>query len=203
MMQQYTIQQLVKIIKGKLIQDKSAAATEYILTDSRRIIFPEVSVFFAIKGDRRDGHKFIEACYKAGVRNFVISETPDISLLPDANFVLVKNVITALQTLVAWHRNQFTLPVIGISGSNGKTIVKEWLYQLLEQEFSIVRSPKSYNSQLGVPLSVWQIKNYHNLGIFEAGISQPSEMDNLAKVMQPTIGIFTNIGKAHDEGFLN
>ena len=203
MMQQYTIQQLVKIIKGKLIQDKSAAATEYILTDSRRIIFPEVSVFFAIKGDRRDGHKFIEACYKAGVRNFVISETPDISLFPDANFVLVKNVITALQTLVAWHRNQFTLPVIGISGSNGKTIVKEWLYQLLEQEFSIVRSPKSYNSQLGVPLSVWQIKNYHNLGIFEAGISQPSEMDNLAKVMQPTIGIFTNIGKAHDEGFLN
>jgi Alr-MurF fusion protein len=202
-MHQYTIQQIVKIIKGKLIQDKNSNVIEYLLTDSRRIIFPENSIFFAIKGDRRDGHQFIAGCYKDGVRNFVVSEAPVLSSFPEANFILVKNTVQALQALAASHRSQFTIPVIGISGSNGKTIVKEWLYQLLEQDYSIVRSPKSYNSQIGVPLSIWQMKSYHNLGIFEAGISQPSEMSNLAKVIQPTIGIFTNIGKAHDEGFLN
>ncbi len=202
-MHQYTIQQIVKIIRGKLIQESYTGTIEYLLTDSRRIIFPGASVFFAIKGDRRDGHKFIEACYKEGVRNFVVSETPVLSSFPEANFILVKNTIQALQALAAKHRSQFNIPVVAISGSNGKTIVKEWLYQLLEQDYSIVRSPKSYNSQIGVPLSVWQMRSYHNFGIFEAGISQPSEMSNLAKVIQPTIGIFTNIGKAHDEGFLN
>jgi alanine racemase len=141
--------------------------------------------------------------YNKGVKNFIISEKIRIADFPDANFVSVHDTLEALQRLAAYHRKQFTIPVIGITGSNGKTIVKEWLYQLLHEKFHIVRSPKSYNSQIGVPLSVWQMSPHHELAIFEAGISEPGEMDNLERIIQPTIGILTNIGETHNENFIN
>lgn len=199
----YSAEQLSKMMRGKLTQKGQPVSIENILLDSRKLNIAESSVFFAIKGDRRDGHLFINDLYKKGVRCFVISQSVNVSEYPDANFISVKDTIVALQNLVAAHRAQFTIPVIGITGSNGKTIVKEWLFQLLEADYNIVRSPKSYNSQIGVPLSVWQLAPFHNLGIFEAGISQPDEMANLEKIIQPTIGVFTNIGSAHNEGFLD
>ena len=202
-MRDYAPEQLAKILKGSLVQKSAAPAVEYILLDSRKLTYPEQSIFFALKGQRRDGHQFLKELHEKGVRNFVVSETPKNGLLSDSNVIKVKDTAQALQLLAAFHRSQFDIPVIGITGSNGKTIVKEWLYQLLQADYNIVRSPKSYNSQIGVPLSVWQMNTLHELAIFEAGISQPDEMQNLQKVIQPTIGIFTNIGKAHGEGFLN
>lgn len=177
------------------------AAIDNLLLDSRKTYTVSSSVFFALKGIRRDGHRFISELYKKGVRNFIVSSVPDIKLFPEGNFMLVEDTLKALQQLAASHRKQFDIPVIGITGSNGKTIVKEWLYQLLHDEYIIVRSPKSYNSQIGVPLSVWQMGKQHTLGLFEAGISQPNEMQQLEKIIQPTIGILTNIGEAHSEGF--
>lgn len=180
------------------------APIEHLLIDSRKIAFPTTSVFFAIVGERHNGHNFIKDVYKNGVRNFIISNTESIDFqqFSEANFILVPDVLRSLQNLAAYHRAQFShLKVIGITGSNGKTIVKEWLYQLLKDDFNIVRSPKSYNSQVGVPLSVWQINESHNLGIFEAGVSTVNEMAYLESVIQPEIGILTNIGAAHTEGF--
>jgi alanine racemase len=145
--------------------------------------------------------QFIPELYDRGVRNFVVHKKIPVTEFPAANFILVKDSLDALQTLAVFHRRQFNIPVIGISGSNGKTIVKEWLNQMLEDKFTIVRSPKSYNSQIGVPLSVWQMSSHDELGIFEAGISRPGEMRKLEKMIRPTIGIFTNIGEAHSEGF--
>lgn len=171
----------------------------HLVTDSRKIVSASNSLFFAIKGDRRDGHEFIPELFAAGVRNFVISK-PE-SIIPDADFYLVKDPLKSMQKIASYHRMQFSIPVIGITGSNGKTIVKEWLYQLMREDYHIVRSPKSYNSQIGVPLSVWQTETGHNLGIFEAGISMPGEMHLLEEIIRPTIGIFTNIGHAHDENF--
>ena len=133
----------------------------------------------------------------------MVSDAVDVTKLTGANILQVTDPLQAMQNLVAWHRKQFNLPVIGITGSNGKTIIKEWLNQLLEEEYTIIRSPKSYNSQIGVPLSVWPLNEQHDLAIFEAGISQPGEMEQLQKIIQPTIGIFTNIGEAHSEGFVN
>lgn len=199
----YSPEQLAKIVRGKLIQKAVVASIESIVLDSRKLNFPEQSVFFALKGIRRDGHQFINELYEKGVRNFVVSDVSDDTLFPDANIIKVKDTVQALQLLAANHRNRFTIPVVGVTGSNGKTIVKEWLFQLLQPDYNIVRSPKSYNSQIGVPLSVWQMNDLHQLAIFEAGISQPDEMQNLQKIIQPAIGIFTNIGKAHGEGFLN
>lgn len=173
-----------------------------LLMDSRKVAFPEYSLFFALKGSRRDGHAFLREANKKGIRNFVVSEEP-AETLEEANVILVKDVLVALQTLASNHRSRFHMPVIGITGSNGKTIVKEWLNQLLNDCYNIVRSPKSYNSQIGVPLSVWQLNESATLGIFEAGISQSNEMDNLQKIIQPDIGVFTNIGDAHAGGFLN
>ena len=155
-----------------------------------------------LKGPRRDGHSFISEAYKKGIKNFVVSQQP-AEQLDNTNIILVKDVLVALQSLASYHRSRFHIPVIGITGSNGKTVVKEWLNQLLNDRYNIVRSPKSYNSQIGVPLSVWQLNNAATLGIFEAGISQSNEMDNLQKIIQPDIGIFTNIGDAHSGGFLN
>ncbi|HJS55276.1 MAG TPA: bifunctional UDP-N-acetylmuramoyl-tripeptide:D-alanyl-D-alanine ligase/alanine racemase, partial [Chitinophagaceae bacterium] len=155
----------------------------------------------ALKGPRRNGHSFVAELYKKGVRNFIVSETLKTEDFSEANFLFVDDCLKALQDLAAFHREQFSIPVIGITGSNGKTIVKEWLYQLLYQNFNIVRSPKSYNSQIGVPLSIWEMNKLHTLGIFEAGISKPREMDKLNGIIQPTIGILTNIGEAHSEGF--
>ncbi len=130
-----------------------------------------------------------------------MSEQPNLTQYPDANFLLVPDALQALQALAAYHRSRFVIPVIGITGSNGKTIVKEWLNQLLDQQFAIIRSPKSYNSQIGVPLSVWPMNESHELAIFEAGISRTGEMEKLKAIIQPTIGILTNIGEAHSEGF--
>jgi len=174
-----------------------------LLTDSRKLINPDTSLFFALTGPRRDGHLFIPELYKAGLRYFVVSEKIIARNYPGAVFLVVDHVLTALQKLAAFHRSKFTADVIGITGSNGKTIVKEWIYQLLQADKNIVRSPKSYNSQIGVPLSVWEMDAANNLAIFEAGISQPGEMQQLASVIQPTIGVITNIGSAHSEGFKN
>jgi len=174
---------------------------EYLLLDSRKTGLAAESVFFALKGFRRNGHQFIPDLYKKGVRNFVISEDKFSGDYPDANFLLVQDTLHALQELAAFHRGRFNIPVIGITGSNGKTIVKEWLYQLLRDDFNIVRSPGSYNSQVGVPLSIWQMDASHSLAIFEAGISKPGEMEKLERMIRPTIGVLTNIGEAHSEGF--
>ena len=174
-----------------------------MLTDSRRLVFPETSLFFALYGPRRDGHAFIPDLYLLGVRNFVVYQNLNPGDYPDANFILVKDSLHALQRLAAFHRQQFDIPVVGITGSNGKTIVKEWLNQLLEDRFRIARSPRSYNSQIGVPLSLWQIHENHELALIEAGISQSGEMHTLQEMITPTIGIFTNIGEAHDQGFKN
>jgi len=173
----------------------------FFLTDSRRVIHAAQSLFFAIKGKNHDGHLYIDELYKAGVRNFVVEHIPDQTLETVANFYIVNNSINALQQLAAYHRDCFNYPVIGITGSNGKTIVKEWIYQVLSGKYNIVRNPRSYNSQTGVPLSVWNMENDNNLGIFEAGISLPGEMEKLENVIKPTIGIFTNIGDAHQENF--
>lgn len=186
-----------------MLQQTGNPEIEHILLDSRKLLTAETSLFIPIVSERRNAHQYIGELYKKGVSNFVVSEPPPLHECPKANFILVKNTMQALHALVAYHRHQFNIPVIGITGSNGKTIVKEWLYQLLEKDANIVRSPKSYNSQIGVPLSVWQMKADNQLGIFEAGISQPGEMVNLEKIIRPTIGIFTNIGEAHNEGFLN
>jgi Alr-MurF fusion protein len=198
----YPISQIIKVIKGQATHSASDAPIEHLLIDSRKIAFPETSLFFAIVGARHDGHDFIEDVYRAGVRHFIVSQNVDNQLFTDAIFVKVNNVLQALHDLAAFHRSQFPkLKVIGITGSNGKTVVKEWLYQLLKDDYNIVRSPKSYNSQVGVPLSVWQIRPEHTLAIFEAGISQKGEMEKLERIIQPRIGILTNIGSAHDEGF--
>ncbi len=197
---QYTISDIVPIIQAEARIVKNTGVSQLLL-DSRRIIDPAGSLFFALSGFRRDGHDFIPALYRSGVRNFVISHEVDEAGCPDANFLRVPNTLDALQELAAYHRSRFSIPVIGITGSNGKTIVKEWLYHLLQPEYSVVRSPRSYNSQIGVPLSIWQMNAKHTLAIFEAGISKPGEMERLEKMIRPTIGVFTNIGEAHSEGF--
>ncbi len=167
------------------------------------MVFPATSLFVALHTKRRNGHDFVQEVYNRGVRSFMVELAFDASGFADANFVYVPNTLVALQQLAACHRAQFTYPVIGITGSNGKTIVKEWLYLLLQNDYNIVRSPRSYNSQTGVPLSVWEMKEDNTLGIFEAGISEPGEMEALEKIIQPTIGVLTNIGEAHNEGFAN
>ena len=200
----YTIENIAEIINGKIIQQNSNTAVTHLLLDSRKLLFPQDTVFFAVSSSHRNGSSFIKALYEKGVRCFVIDDKNfDIAVYPGATFILVDNVLHALHLLAAHHRSVYTLPVLGITGSNGKTIVKEWLYQLLENDFRIVRSPKSYNSQIGVPLSVLQINKKYTLAIFEAGISEPHEMDKLEKIIQPTVGVFTNIGEAHSEGFEN
>ena len=196
----YYLQDIEAIISDKR-SITGETIIEHLLLDSRKVHSPATSLFFALKSQRRDGHQFIPELYKKGVRNFIVSEAINRSAYPDSSFIFVKNTLGALQKLVARHRSQFAIPVIGITGSNGKTIVKEWLYQLLHEDFNIVRSPKSYNSQIGVPLSVWQMNEQNTLAIFEAGISQPGEMEKLEKIIKPTIGILTNIGEAHSEGF--
>ncbi|HET9434229.1 MAG TPA: Mur ligase family protein, partial [Chitinophagaceae bacterium] len=195
----YTLTHIAEIVGSA--SAVPAINIENLLLDSRKVYSPSSSLFFALTGPRRDGHQFIAELYKKGVRNFVVSEEQDAALYPNAYFVYVTDTLKALQQLTIYHRNRFEIPVIGITGSNGKTIVKEWLYQLLHEDFHVVRSPKSYNSQIGVPLSVWQMDEQHTLAIFEAGISQPGEMETLEKIIEPTIGILTNIGEAHNEGF--
>ena len=198
----YTIQQIAEILNGKSILVNPQANIKSLIVDSRSLADAPHSLFFAIKA-QRDGHQFLANAYQQGIRNFVVAQAMTADHFPEANWIEVPDTLLALQQLVAYHRSQYHLKVIGITGSNGKTIVKEWLYQLLSVEQQVVRSPKSYNSQIGVPLSVWQLNHHHQLGIFEAGVSKPNEMERLAAVIQPTIGILTNIREAHDEGFAN
>jgi alanine racemase len=198
----YRIQDIAQILRADA-SIHADAQVEHLLIDSRKIVFPATSLFFAISGPRRDGHQFIKEVYERGVRNFVVRKGFDHSPYHDAVFLQVENVLEALQQLAAYHRSRFSIPVIGITGSNGKTIVKEWLYQLLQHDHVIVRSPRSYNSQVGVPLSVWQLHERHTLGIFEAGISTTGEMGQLAAIIQPTTGVFTNLADPHSEGFEN
>jgi alanine racemase len=198
---------------GALRKGNFPANIDWLLTDSRSLCFPEETLFFALSSQRSKGIYYIPELYQRGVRNFVVSsDEKDINdtnnLLKDpryenTNFLIVPDVLKALQSLAESHRQNFKIPVIGITGSNGKTIVKEWLHQLLSVDHIITRSPRSYNSQIGVPLSVWQMNEETQLGIFEAGISQPGEMRALQTIIRPTIGILTNIGGAHQENFFS
>lgn len=193
-----SLSQIAKITNAQLVGD-GKATIEILCTDSRAISFPEDSLFVALITSRNDGHNYIADLLSSGVRSFLVSKLPeDISM---GNFLLVKNTHKALQQIAMAHRNLFHIPVVGITGSNGKTIVKEWLHQLLQDEYVISRSPRSFNSQIGVPLSVWGLNKQTQLGIFEAGISMPGEMELLAPVINPTIGIFTHLGQAHQEDF--
>jgi len=197
----YSVEELTGILNARAFISEKGSVIRTLLTDSRKLNDAENGLFFALKA-RRDGHSYIAEVYNLGVRNFVISD-PEFVLkkYTDANFYLVPDSLIALQALTALHRKKFDYPVIGITGSNGKTIVKEWLYQLLSPEHNIVRSPKSFNSQIGVPVSVWEMNEDNDLAIFEAGISKAGEMINLANIIRPTIGILTNIGEAHEVGF--
>ncbi|MCB0633060.1 MAG: bifunctional UDP-N-acetylmuramoyl-tripeptide:D-alanyl-D-alanine ligase/alanine racemase [Saprospiraceae bacterium] len=198
----YTIRQIKDIIQAQSFGTASLdVPITYLLTDSRKIRFPGQSLFFALKGPHHDGHLFLDQAYEKGIRYFVVTHIPGQWSHPDCVLLVVPGPLSALQQLSRYHRQQFTLPVIAITGSNGKTTVKEWLFQLLHEYYYILRSPRSFNSQVGVPLSVWPLRAEHQLAIFEAGISQTGEMQALADIIQPTIGILTNIGPAHDAGF--
>jgi alanine racemase len=199
---EYSILYVNEIIGGRWAQFHADVAVSQLLVDSRRLIFPTSSLFFALKGPRRDGGKYVGELYRRGVRNFVVEEVWHTEIeMPEANILVTGDALVALQRLVAIHRSRYALPVIGITGSNGKTIVKEWLNTLLEADYHIARSPKSYNSQTGVALSVAQLGSSDQLAIFEAGISRRGEMSRLEPMIRPTIGVFTNIGEAHSEGF--
>lgn len=199
----FTFDQFANITKGKVIVNNSQRQIEHFLTDSRRPVNPKASVFVAIKGERHDGHEYLSQLFEKGIRNFIVENERliPVHILNDSSILLVDHSIEALQKIASYHRQQFHYTVIGITGSNGKTIIKEWLGQLLGEEYKIVKSPKSYNSQLGVPLSVLRMTDRNNLALFEAGISTIDEMVRLQQIIKPTIGIFTNIGSAHDEGF--
>lgn len=204
----YTIEQLAEVI-GATRKGEAPASIAWLLTDSRSLSFPEETLFFALESKRNSGVKYIPDLIERGVRNFVISrsaatkEKEHLPVQPNLNYLVVDSPLKALQQLAKWHRASFNLPVVGITGSNGKTIVKEWLHQLLTGHRMVVRSPRSYNSQVGVPLSVWQLDEQAEVGIFEAGISEPGEMDALQAILKPSIGILTNIGGAHQENFFS
>ena len=195
--------QLPLITGGEIIQHIAEAPIRHILLDSRKLIREPDSLFLAIKGQHHNSHQFIPTVYKQGIKQFVVEQGDQTTYqhLKDANIIRVTSSIAALQQLALYHRSQYQLPLLAITGSNGKTIVKEWLSQLLALKYTVVKSPKSYNSQIGVPLSIWLINTSHEYGVFEAGISLPGEMAKLAAILKPTVGIFTNIGPAHDEGF--
>lgn len=197
----YTIDGICKIVQGTFLNRIKNHSISSFSIDSRQHTDFSNTLFFAIKGQRHDGHQFIESLYNKGVRNFIVSKKNTFINLKDANFIVVLDVLEALQRLAIHHRKQFQFPVIGITGSNGKTVVKEWLFQLLYQNWSVIRSPKSYNSQVGVPLSVLMMDSSHSLGIFEGGISMPNEMEKLSNIIMPEIGILTNIKEAHAENF--
>ena len=203
----YSIEKVTTLIGARRIGEADAQIG-WLLTDSRSLCFPEETLFFALRSARNDGHRYISDLYRRGVRNFVVEskglqETQPQGLdgMADANFLVVPSPLAALQRLAERHRDEFDVPIVGITGSNGKTMVKEWLYQLLLPSQKIVRSPRSYNSQIGVPLSVWLLNEQTEVGIFEAGISQPGEMFALRDIIQPTIGVFTSLGAAHQENF--
>ena len=198
-----SIENITNLLNAKRIGDADAQI-DWILTDSRSLCFAEETLFFALKTKRNDGHKYIPELYERGVRNFVVSDLPqNMEAYADANFLQTDSPLKALQKLAEKHRMQFDVPVVGITGSNGKTVVKEWLYQLLNGERIVTRSPRSYNSQIGVPLSVWLMNEKTEIAIFEAGISEMGEMEALHSIIRPTIGVLTNIGGAHQENFFS
>lgn len=207
----YTIKQIADWTDAVLTGNNETATIDWLLTDSRSLAFPEETLFFALASKRNNGSDYIPELYARGVRNFVIDKHSlnqkdarlDVLNYPNSNFLIVTDTLKALQRLAERHRLQYDIPVIGITGSNGKTIVKEWLHQLLSPDRNIVRSPRSYNSQIGVPLSVWQMNEDNNLAIFEAGISEVGEMHSLEKIIKPTIGILTCLGGAHQENFFS
>lgn len=206
----YKIEEIAQVI-GAERKGTAEARINWLLIDSRSLCFPEETLFFALRTEKNDGHKYIEELYRRGVRNFVVEEAPQTLPSPSleggssisANFLVVKSPLQALQDLAAYHRSKLNIPVIGITGSNGKTTVKEWLYQLLSPDYNVCRSPRSYNSQVGVPLSVWLINSHNDLAIIEAGISRPGEMARLEHIVKPTIGVMTNLGAAHQENFMS
>jgi alanine racemase len=196
-----TSSEISVIVKGKLTGSQETEVTD-IITDSRQLSLTEGLAFFAIRGLNHDGHLFIENLYKKGIRTFIVEKLPDdLDHFSEASFIEVRNTIAALQELAAFRRKQFRSPLIAVTGSAGKTVVKEWLADILGLALPVIRSPKSYNSQIGVPLSVWKLDEKFRLGIFEAGISMPGEMEKLQKVIDPGIGVITNIGDAHSENF--
>ncbi|MDD7606778.1 MAG: Mur ligase family protein, partial [Prevotellaceae bacterium] len=188
----YTIEKVTTLI-GARRYGNGEARVGFILTDSRSLCFPEETLFFALKTQRNDGTRYIPDLYRRGVNNFVVEHVPTdyATLYPHANFLKVTDSLEALQRLAERHRDEFDIPVVGITGSNGKTMVKEWLYQIMSPDVCVTRSPRSYNSQIGVPLSVWLLNEHTQLGIFEAGISQPGEMRALRGIIQPTIAVLT------------
>ena len=207
----YNIEKITTLIGARRIGNADAQIG-WLLTDSRSLCFPEETLFFALKTQRNDGHRYIADLYRRGVRNFVVSQeavgdehfsflTSHSSFQDDANILIVPSPLAALQRLAERHRDEFNIPIVGITGSNGKTMVKEWLYQLLSPQFSVTRSPKSFNSQIGVPLSVWLLNEQTQVGLFEAGISEMGEMEALSDIIQPTIGVLTSLGAAHQENF--
>ena len=198
---EYTIEKITTLIGARRL-GTAEATISWLLTDSRSLCFPESTLFFALRSERNDGHKYIPELYNRGVRNFVVSSTlQNAADYADANFLKVTDVLSALQRLAERHRDEFDIPVVGITGSNGKTMVKEWLYQLLSPSMTVTRSPRSYNSQIGVPLSVWLLNERTQVALLEAGISEVGEMDALQDIIQPTIGVLTSLGAPHQENF--
>ena len=195
----YTIEKIATLIGARRYGDHDANV-RWLLTDSRSLCFPEETLFFALHTKRNDGHRYVDELYRRGVRSFVVEQVPEHPQA-DANYLKVPSTLAALQRLAERHRDEFDIPIVGITGSNGKTMVKEWLYQLLLPSQKIVRSPRSFNSQIGVPLSVWLLNEQTEIGIFEAGISQPGEMMALHDIIQPTIGVLTCLAAAHQENF--
>lgn len=198
----YSIEKVTTLI-GARRYGEVESEIGFALTDSRSLCFPEETIFFAIRTERNDGHHYIDELYRRGVRNFVVEQVPTNweADFADANFLKVVGTREALQRLAERHRDEFDIPIVGITGSNGKTMVKEWLYQLLSPSMAVTRSPRSYNSQIGVPLSVLLLNEQSQIGVFEAGISEPGEMLALRDIIQPTIGVLTNLGDAHQENF--
>lgn len=194
-----SISELSRIVTGEISGGKSEHTVHYICTDTRHTIEPNHSLFIPLIGEHFNGHAFAGKAYEKGIRTFIVSEEVDLG--NDCNIIRVENTTSAFQKIAAYHRAQFQIPVLGITGSNGKTIVKEWINQLLADNYCICRSPKSFNSQIGVSLSVLQLESMHTLGIFEAGISMPNEMNALQRIIQPTVGVFTFLGTAHAENF--
>lgn len=195
----YKISQITALTGAHQVGD-GEHSVDWLLTDSRSLCFPETTLFFALRGQHGDGHRYIADLYNRGVRCFVVDKLPEGDF-PEAVFLQVPNTLQALQRLAERHRESFNIPVIGIAGSNGKTTVKEWLFQMLSPDYVVTRSPRSYNSQIGVPLSIWGLWKESQIGLFEAAISKPGEMDSLQRIIQPTIGVFTCLGTAHQENF--
>ncbi|MCA1747087.1 MAG: Mur ligase domain-containing protein, partial [Bacteroidales bacterium] len=194
------IQQLASFTGGKVLGDPERLV-RHLATDSRSLPGVEHVLFIAIRGERHDGNDYVADLYNRGIRSFLTDREPDPAGMEEASFCIVADALKALQQLAGERRKSFSGKVVGITGSNGKTIVKEWISQMLQHEMDVVRSPRSYNSQLGVPLSLWQLSDRYDIAVIEAGISLPGEMEKLARIIDPDIGILTNIGPAHRENF--